>query len=73
MDKCSRCGGEAVAMGALYSGVRTSFRPQDAKFMTLATGDVLTKAAMCRKCGLIEITGDVNKLQRLTSDPGPGA
>jgi hypothetical protein len=62
---CIRCGGELVDQGALYSAVRLSFRPQDAKFMTLQTGDVMTKALMCRGCGVIEIVGDVNKLQRL--------
>jgi hypothetical protein len=25
----------------------------------------MTKALMCRRCGLIEIIGDVNKLERL--------
>ena len=73
MDKCSRCGGEMMAAGALYSPVRTSFRPVDSKFMTLQTGDVMTKATMCRQCGLIEIIGDVNKLRRLTSEPEPGS
>ena len=72
MDKCSRCGGEMMAAGALYSPVRTSFRPVDSKFMTLQTGDVMTKATMCRQCGLIEIIGDVNKLRRLTSEPEAG-
>ena len=38
--------------GALYSAVRLSFRPQESKFMTLQTGDVMTKAIMCRDCGL---------------------
>jgi Domain of unknown function (DUF6487) len=66
---CGRCGGEMNAAGALYSAVRLSFRPQDSKFMTLQTGDVMTKALMCRECGLIEIVGDVNKLRRLTTDP----
>jgi hypothetical protein len=66
---CSRCGGDAFAAGALISAVRTSFRPQDSKFLTLETGDVMTKASMCRSCGLIEIIGDVNKLKRLTSEP----
>ena len=28
---------------------------QDSKFLTLETGDVMTKARMCRGCGLIEI------------------
>jgi hypothetical protein len=58
------------AEGALYSAVRLSFRPQDAKFMTLETGDVMTKAIMCRDCGFIEIVGDANKLRRLISARG---
>ena len=68
---CYRCGGETVSLGALFSAVRTSFRPQDSKFLTLETGDVMTKATMCRTCGVIEIIGDVNKLRRLTSEPEP--
>ena len=55
--------------GAIYAAVRLSFRPQDAKFMTLETGEVMTKAVMCRDCGLIELVGDVNKLRRLTGLP----
>ena len=58
--------------GALYSAVRVSFRPQEAKFMTLQTGDVMTKAIMCRGCGTIENVGDVSKLRRLTSGPSEG-
>jgi ribosomal protein S27AE len=68
-DTCHRCGGEVFAPGALLSAVRMSFRPQDTKFLTLETGDVMTKAVMCRTCGVIEIIGDVNKLKRLTSEP----
>ena len=68
---CYRCGGETAALGALFSAVRTSFRPQDSKFLTLESGDVMTKATMCRSCGVIEIIGDVNKLRRLTSEPEP--
>ena len=63
---CLRCGTEMSDNGALYSAVRMSFRPQDARFMTLQTGDVMTKALMCRGCGIIEIIGDVHKLRRLT-------
>jgi ribosomal protein S27AE len=69
MATCSRCGGESFSAGALISAVRTSFRPQESKFLTLETGDVMTKAMMCRNCGVIEIIGDVNKLRRLTSEP----
>jgi hypothetical protein len=67
--KCHRCKGDTIILGALYSGMRTSFRPQDSKFLTLETGDVMTKATMCRNCGVVEILGDVNKLRRLTSEP----
>jgi hypothetical protein len=69
MATCTRCGGESFAAGAMISAVRTSFRPQESKFLTLETGDVMTKAMMCRTCGVIEIIGDVNKLRRLTSEP----
>jgi len=69
MATCARCGGESFAAGAMISAVRTSFRPQESRFLTLETGDVMTKAMMCRGCGVIEIIGDVNKLRRLTSEP----
>lgn len=68
---CGRCGGGTSADGAIYAAVRLSFRPQEAKFMTFETGDVLTKAVMCRDCGVIEIVGDVNKLRRLSSTTAP--
>ena len=71
MAACSRCGGEMLATGALYSAVRTAFRPQDSKFLTMETGDVMTKATMCRGCGLVEIVGDVSKLRRLTGELEP--
>jgi hypothetical protein len=69
MATCHRCGGDSFSAGAMISAMRTSFRPQESKFLTLETGDVMTKATMCRTCGLIEIIGDVNKLKRLTSEP----
>jgi hypothetical protein len=71
MPKCARCGGESSALGALHGPGRLSFRPQDTRFFTLQTGDIMTKATMCRQCGLIEITGDVSKLRRLTTEPAP--
>jgi ribosomal protein S27AE len=69
MASCGRCGNDLVAAGALYSPVRLSFRPSDSKFLTLQTGDVMTKAMMCRACGVIEIVGDVMKLKRLSAEP----
>ena len=67
-SKCVRCGSELIAAGALYGPRRLSFRPEGTKFLTLETGDVMTKVNMCRECGLIEITGDVDKLRRLTAE-----
>ena len=66
---CGHCGGEMSAAGALYSALRLTFRPDDSRFMTLETGEVMTKGLMCRDCGLIEIIGDVSKLRRLTGLP----
>ncbi len=70
MATCARCGGDSFSAGAMISAVRTSFRPQESKFLTLETGDVMTKAMMCRECGVIEIVGDVNKFRRLAAGPG---
>jgi len=67
-QKCVRCGSELRAKGSLYGPRHISFRPEGTKFLTLETGDVMTKALMCRECGLVEITGDVDKLQRLTTE-----
>lgn len=64
-QKCVSCGSEQSAEGALYSPTRMSFRPAHSAFMTLETGDVMTKAIMCRECGHIAIVGDVRKLNRL--------
>ncbi len=66
--KCLRCGSESTAAGAVYGPRRMSFRPEGSKFLTLETGDVMTRATMCRECGFIEMTGDVGKLHRLTAD-----
>ena len=66
---CGHCGGEMSAAGALYSALRLTFRPDDSRFMTLETGEVMTKGIMCGDCGLIEIIGDVSKLRRLTGLP----
>jgi hypothetical protein len=70
--RCVRCGNELVAGGALYGPTRASFRPEGTKFLTLESGDVMTKTNICRECGFVEMTGDVEKLRRLTSDTQTG-
>ena len=69
---CTQCGGKMLAAGALHGLQRVSFRPEGSRFFTLESGDVMTKASMCRVCGFVEIIGDVNKLRRLTSDTESG-
>ncbi len=70
--KCRGCGSESLAAGALHGFVRASFRPEDTKFLTLETSDVMTRATMCRECGLIEIIGDVRKLERIHHEVARG-
>lgn len=65
--KCLRCGTAWAVSGALHVLGRASFRPSSTKFLTLETSDVMTRATMCPECGFIEVTGDVKKLRRLTS------
>jgi len=67
MSKCVKCGSETTS-GALHGPRRMSFRPEGSKFLTLETGDVMTRATMCRECGFIEFTGDVGKLRRLVAE-----
>lgn len=64
-----KCGGEQLVDGALYSPMRMSFRPAHSTFLTLETGDIMTKATICRECGHVEITGDARKLNRLVARP----
>jgi ribosomal protein S27AE len=72
-SKCLRCGSELLADGALYGPSRLALRPEDAKFLTMEIGHVMTKATMCRECGFVEIVGDVQKLRRLTGYAAPEA
>ena len=66
---CAHCGGELTAAGALYSALRLTFRPENSKFLTLESGEIMTKGLMCSVCGFIAILGDVTKLRRLTGTP----
>lgn len=70
-SKCMRCGSSLIADGALYGPGRMALRPEGARFLAMEMGHVMTKAMMCRECGFVEITGDVQKLQRLTAHAEP--
>ena len=70
-SKCMRCGSGLIADGALYGPGRMALRPEGARFLAMEMGHVMTKATMCRECGFVEITGDVQKLRRLTTHGEP--
>ena len=70
-SKCMRCGSGLIADGALYGPGRMGLRPEGARFLAMEMGHVMTKATMCRECGFVEITGDVQKLRRLTAHDEP--
>lgn len=62
--QCQRCGGTQLEPGTLgSSGV--VFRPQNTKFFSLKTNDIVLKANMCVECGHVEFVGDPRALQSL--------
>ena len=69
--ECLRCRTALAVPGAIHVLGRASFRPSSTKFLTLESADVMTRATMCPECGFIEVTGDVKKLRRLTSQSEP--
>ena len=71
--RCLRCDSDQLAEGGLYGPGRMALRPEGARFLTLEMGHVMTKATICRICGFVAITGDVQKLRRLTATTEPDA
>ena len=65
---CRRCGRESWSPGRLNGAL---FRPDEAKFLTLETGNVSVRARMCTVCGAMELIGDVAKLERLLGEKAP--
>lgn len=63
---CLRCGGTNLEPGAVESTGRICFRPENARFLTLSTGNVPVKANICLDCGTIDFVGDVSKARKLT-------
>lgn len=62
---CRRCGGTRLETGHLRERVATSFQPdKNVPFLSLRT-TVPVSAAMCRDCGLVELTGDVDVARQL--------
>ena len=67
--KCNRCGSSGdFEEGVVQSGGTISFRPKETKFLQLAPGNMNISARICMSCGLIELSGDVEKVESLTGN-----
>ena len=64
--KCNRCGSEDFEEGAVQSSGTISFRPKATKFLQLVPGNMSINARICMSCGLIELSGAVEKVKSLT-------
>ncbi len=69
--RCRRCGSRELEPGHVQSTGKVYFRPQNAKFLTLRTADILLHANICLACGLVELVGDVTKARALTERAQP--
>jgi death-on-curing protein len=69
--QCSRCGGQVAEPGAVGSTGGMYFRPTNAKFLTLKTGDIRLRANACTQCGHVDLVADVDKLSALTRRAEP--
>jgi death-on-curing protein len=69
--QCSRCGGNAAEPGAVRSTGGVYFRPTNAKFLTMRTGDIELRANACTQCGHVDLVADVEKLSALTRRAEP--
>ena len=74
--KCPRCQSEESCYGKLESPVygmviqvgSLQFIPDEdeRKFLSLETRGISVSAMMCQECGALELTGDAEKLRRIT-------
>ena len=69
--QCSRCGSTVAEPGSVHSTGRMYFRPANAKFLTLRTGDIELKANVCTQCGHVDLVADAAKLDTLTRRAEP--
>ena len=68
---CPRCGCTVAEPGSVHSTGRMYFRPANAKFLTLKTGDIELKANACTGCGHVDFVASVDKLDALTRRAEP--
>ena len=65
--KCPSCGSEKLEPGKIQSLGRIYFRPKNAKFLNLRSGDIEIEGNICTDCGCIMLVGDPGKAKALVS------
>ena len=63
---CSKCGGTDPVQGKLV-GLGAGFKPDKLKFWTV-NQEIPISARMCRKCGHIDFIGDIERLEKISSE-----
>ena len=65
--KCPSCNSENLEPGKIQSTGRLYFRPKNAKFLSLKSGDIEIEGNICTQCGYIMLVGDKAKANALVS------
>ncbi len=63
--RCAACGHAVLVEGRLQGTGRLYFRPDKAKFWTLAEPMVDVRAYACAACGSVQLRADTAKMERL--------
>jgi len=66
LTNCPLCNSTNVEPGTILSTGKLHFRPEHARFLTLKTANIAVKAHLCLDCGQVSLTGDIEKVKRLT-------
>ena len=69
--KCPICDSIRLEPGSIQSTGRIYFRPENTKFLTLATNDVPLLANICLDCGHVMLVGDLRKANQLLDKAKP--
>ena len=65
--KCPSCGSENLEPGGIQSTGQLYFRPKNAKFLSLKTGNIKIEGNICTECGCIMLIGDKAKAMALVT------
>ena len=64
---CPCCGGNQLEPGSIQSTGRLTFRPDNARFLSMKTADVAVTANICTECGHVMLLGNVQKANELVT------